>query len=132
MCIRDRHNPFRDGSWWDLVRFRLDHFLAYRLVEPTLIMPLTVAMFLAGARLFRAGVFEPRGQGLRRRLMWVGVAAFPVDLAIALFAGMPWWFFTRWGTAPLIALGLLAAGAEFYQRRAPGWTGRRLAEVRCV
>ena len=123
-------NPFRDGSWWDLVRFRVENFVLYRTVEPTLIMPLTVATFLLGARLFDAGVFEARGAGLRKRLMLMGAIALPVDIAIALFAGMPWWFFTRWGTAVFVALGLLGAVAEFHQHRPePGWLGRRLVEV---
>lgn len=123
-------NPFRDGNWWDLVRFRVEHFVDYRVVEPTLIMPLTVAMFLLGARLLEAGVFEARGAGLRRWLMLLGAIALPADIAIAVFAGMPWWFFTRWGTAVFVALGLLAAVAELYRRRPmPGWLGRRLVEV---
>ena len=122
-------NPFRDGSWWQLVVFRLDNVAMYRIVEPVMIMPLTVAMFLLGAWLFRAGVFAPEGARLRRGLMVAGALALPLDLAIALEAGMPWWFFTRWGTAPVVALGILAAVAAFYRSRAPGWVGRRLAEV---
>ncbi len=123
-------NPFRDGNWWELVKFRAENLLMYRMVEPTLIMPMTIALFLLGAQLFRAGVFEERGTRLRRKLMLVGAVALPVDIAIALYAGMPWWFFTRWGTAALVALGLLGAVAEFHIRRpAPGWMGRRLGEV---
>lgn len=123
------YNPFRDAGWWELVRFRVDNFALYRTVEPLMILPLTVAMFLLGARLLRAGVFAPEGARLRRRLMLAAALALALDIAIALFAGMPWWFLTRWGTATVVALGILAAGAAFYQRRTPGWLGRRLAEV---
>lgn len=123
-------NPFRDASWWQLVVFRAEHVLMYRIVEPILIMPMTIALFLLGARLYKAGVFEPSGARLRRTLMVMGAIALPVDIAIALFLGMPWWFFTRWGTAAFVALGLLGAVAAFYQMRpTPGWFGRRLAEV---
>lgn len=123
-------NPYRDGSWWEMLRFRVDNLLLFRLVEPLLILPMTVALFLAGARLHEAGVFAPTGGQLRRRLIVVGALAWCADMAIAVFAGMPWWFFTRWGTAALVSLGLLGAVAAFYQwRPAPGWLGRRLAEV---
>lgn len=122
-------NPYRDGSWWDLVRFRIENLVVFRIVEPVLILPMTVALFLLGARLYRAGVFEPSGAPLRRRLMWIGLLAWPVDMAIAVYAGMPWWFYTRWGTAALVALGVLGLVAEFYQARTPGWLGRRLSEV---
>lgn len=123
-------NPFREASWWQLVLFRAEHVLMYRIVEPVLILPMTVALFLLGTRLYRAGVFEASGTRLRRGLMWAGAVALPVDIAIALFAGMPWWFFTRWGTAALVGLGILAAVIEFYRHRPmPGWFGRRLGEV---
>lgn len=123
-------NPYRDGSWWDLVRYRVESLPMFRVVEPMLILPVTIALFLLGARLLRAGVFEPRGASLRRRLVLIGLLAWPVDMAIAVYAGMPWWFYTRWGTAVLVALGILGLVATFYQRRStPGWLGRRLSEV---
>ena len=62
--------------------------------------------------------------------MLIGLLAWPLDMAIAVYAGMPWWFYTRWGTAALVALGVLGLVAEFYQARpAPGWLGQRLSEV---
>ncbi|WP_058833793.1 DUF418 domain-containing protein [Luteimonas abyssi] len=123
-------NPYRDGNWWEMVRHRVEHLPLFRIVEPVLILPATIALFLLGARLFRAGVFEPEGAVLRRRLILIGLLAWPVDMAIAVFAGMPWWFYTRWGTAALVALGILGLVAAFYRcRPAPGWVGRRLSEV---
>lgn len=123
-------NPYRDGSWFQLARFRIDNAVAFRVVEPVLILPMTVALFLLGARLFRAGVFEPAGAALRRRLILVGLLAWPLDMAIAVGAGMPWWLYTRWGTAALVSFGVFGLVAAFYQARpAPGWLGRRLSEV---
>lgn len=100
-------NPYADGSWWDLVRFRLDNAALFR-VEPLFILALTTAMFLLGARLVRMGVLEASGQPLRRLLVRVGVAALVLDLSIGLAGGSAGVVFARYGTAPFVALGLLA------------------------
>lgn len=123
-------NPYADGSFWDLVVFRLDHVLLFR-VETLLIFPMSIALFLLGARLFRAGVLEARGAVLRRRLIWLGFAvAAPLDIALEVAGGGPGLILARYGVAPFVSMGILAVVAEFYTRRpAPGWTGRRLAEV---
>lgn len=122
-------NPYRDGSWWELVRFRIEHLALFRL-EPMLIFAMTIGLFLLGARLFEAGVLEPSGAALRRRLIWIGALAWPVDMALGVAGGLPGLLLTRYGTAPLVALGLLGLVAGAYRARpAPGWLGRRLAEV---
>ncbi|MGV0805389.1 DUF418 domain-containing protein [Mycolicibacterium setense] len=123
-------NPYADGSFWDLVVFRLDHVLLFRL-ETLLIFPMSIALFLLGARLFHAGVLEARGTMLRRRLIWLGFAvAAPLDIALEVAGGGPGLILARYGVAPFVSMGILALVAEFYTRRpAPGWTGRRLAEV---
>ncbi|BBX92148.1 DUF418 domain-containing protein [Mycolicibacterium boenickei] len=123
-------NPYADGSFWDLVAFRLDHVLLFRL-ETLLIFPMSIALFLLGARLFHAGVLEARGTVLRRRLIWLGFAvAAPLDVALEVAGGGPGLILARYGVAPFVSMGILAVVAEFYTRRpAPGWAGRRLAEV---
>ncbi|OCB44095.1 hypothetical protein A5721_21670 [Mycobacterium vulneris] len=123
-------NPYADGSFWDLVAFRLDHVLLFRL-ETLLIFPMSIALFLVGARLFHAGVLEARGAALRRRLIWLGFAvAAPLDIALEVAGGGPGLILARYGVAPFVSMGILAVVAEFYTRRpAPGWAGRRLAEV---
>jgi uncharacterized protein len=126
-------NPYADGSWWDLVLFRLDNALLFRL-ETLFIFPMSIALFLLGARLFAAGVLDERGARLRRRLMWFGFGvALPADFALEVgLGGASGLLLSRYGTAPLVALGILAAVAEFYVRRPdhePGFGGRRLAEV---
>ncbi|WP_405495888.1 DUF418 domain-containing protein [Nocardia sp. NBC_00511] len=122
-------NPYADGSFWDLVAFRWEHLLVFRL-EPLFIFPMSIALFLLGARLFRAGVFEPSGARIRKRLMVLGFAvAAPIDL-VAGMTGGDLILLTRYGTAPLVSLGILALVAEFYTRRpAPGFPARRFAEV---
>ncbi len=122
-------NPYADGTWLDLVRLRLELVVLFRL-EAVFILALGVAMFLLGARLHRAGALGPDGAPLRRRLMVIGAVALPVDLALGLFGGLGGLLLARYGTAPLVALGLLALVTEVVQRRGRlGVAGRRLAEV---
>ncbi|WP_433723231.1 DUF418 domain-containing protein [Nocardia sp. CA-129566] len=123
-------NPYADGSFWDLVLFRLEHAGMFRF-EPIFIFPMSIALFLAGARLFRAGVFGPEGARLRRRLMIIGFAvAAPIDLAVGVLGGGDLVLLTRYGSAPFVAFGLLASVAQFYLRRPRvGFVGRRLTEV---
>ncbi|MEU8897494.1 DUF418 domain-containing protein [Nocardia sp. NPDC048505] len=122
-------NPYADGSFWDLVLFRLDHALQFR-IEAVFVFAMSVALFLAGARLFRAGVFTPEGARLRKRLMLAGAIAAPIDLAAGIAVGGDIVVFTRYGTAPFVAFGVLALVAEFYVRRdRVGFVGRRLTDV---
>ncbi|SEK96696.1 DUF418 domain-containing protein [Rhodococcus maanshanensis] len=123
-------NPYADGSWWDLVLFRIDNVVAFR-IEPVFIFALSIALFLLGAKLFRAGVLAPSGVRIRRRLMVLGLGvALPVDLLTGILAGDEGLLFTRYGTAPVVSLGLLALVAEFYCRRTRiGFCGSRLADV---
>ncbi|WP_433715629.1 DUF418 domain-containing protein [Nocardia sp. CA-084685] len=123
-------NPYANGSFWDLVLFRLDNAGMFRF-EPIFVFPMSIALFLAGAQLFRAGLFRPEGERIRRRLMIIGFAvAAPIDLAVGVLEGGDLVLFTRYGTAPVVAFGLLALVAEFYLRRPRvGFIGRRLTEV---
>ncbi|MEV6772126.1 DUF418 domain-containing protein [Nocardia sp. NPDC051030] len=120
-------NPYADGSFWDLVVYRWEHMLLFRL-EPILIFPMSIALFLLGARLFHAGVFEARGARIRKRLMIIGFGiAAPLDLAIGMTGGT---VFTRYGIAPFVSLGILALVAELYVRRpTSGFVARRFSEV---
>jgi uncharacterized protein len=123
-------NPYADGSFWDLVLFRLQNIGAFRL-ETIFVFPMSIALFLAGARLFRAGVFRAEGARIRKRLMVAGFAvAAPLDLVVGVLGGGDMLLFTRYGTAPFVAFGILALVAEFYLRRPRvGFVGRRLTEV---
>lgn len=118
---------YRDGTWFDLVALRVDNAALFRF-EPVFIAPLSVAMFLAGAELWRRGVFEARGAKLRRRLMVAGAVAAPIDLALALT--QEWSLFVcRYVLAPVVAGGLLALVAHVGLRGGPGSAGRSLALV---
>ncbi|MFJ4654901.1 DUF418 domain-containing protein [Nocardia sp. NPDC088792] len=122
-------NPYADGSFWDLVVFRVQHALVFRL-EPIFIFPMSIALFLLGAFLFRAGVFEARGARIRKRLMIIGFGiAAPIDLIAGVLGG-DLILLTRYGTAPFVSLGILGLVAEFYTHRpGPGVLARRFAEV---
>ncbi|WP_280350973.1 DUF418 domain-containing protein [Nocardia abscessus] len=123
-------NPYAKGSFWDLVLFRLGNAGLFR-VEAIFVFAMSVALFLAGARLFRAGVFGPEGAQIRKRLMILGFGvAAPIDLAVGIAGGGDLILFTRYGSAPFIGLGILAAVAEWYLRRPrAGFAGRRLTEI---
>ncbi|GAA5052871.1 DUF418 domain-containing protein [Nocardia callitridis] len=125
-----RPNPYAEGSFWDLVVFRAQHVAIFRL-ETVFIFAMSIALFLVGARLYRAGVFRPEGALLRRRLMMIGFGiAAPIDLIAGIAGGGDMILFTRYGTAPFVSLGILALGASWYLRRPhPGFVGRRLTEV---
>ncbi|WP_433575203.1 DUF418 domain-containing protein [Nocardia brasiliensis] len=127
---QQRANPYADGSFWDLVVFRVQEVGPFR-VETLFVFPMSIALFLLGARLFRAGVFRPEGAVLRKRLMIIGFGvAAPLDLLAGIFGGGHLFLYTRYGTAPFVALGILALVAQFYLRRTQaGFAGRRLTEV---
>ena len=118
------------SGWWDMVLSRIEHFWLFR-EEMFFIAPMSVALFLLGARLLEAGVFEARGTRLRRGLMVIGLGvAWPIDMALGVLGGDAGIMAGRYGTAPFVAMGLLAAVAEaFHRRPQPGVVGRRLAEV---
>lgn len=121
-------NPYANGSFSDLVVFRLDNALTFR-VEAVFVFAMSVALFLAGARLYRAGVFRPEGARTRKRLMVIGAIAAPIDFLVGVFGG-DLVLLTRYGSAPFVAFGILALVAEFYLRRPRlGFAGRRLTEV---
>ncbi|ACZ22406.1 predicted membrane protein [Sanguibacter keddieii DSM 10542] len=123
-------------GYWPNVQDTLDNFWAgfSPSSEFATIVVMGVAMFLLGARIYRAGVFEPSGRVQRRWLMVVGLlVALPLEVLLKLdVLGLPHEpvrGFTRYGTAAVVAFGILALVAEVYQHRAVGWWGRRLADV---
>ncbi|NYI71539.1 uncharacterized protein GGQ54_002099 [Naumannella cuiyingiana] len=120
-------NPYRDGSWWDLVALRIDNAVIFRF-EPVLIGFGSIALFLIGARLYRAGMFDPERGSLRRRCMIIGAVALVADLTLGMM-GTGWLPLTRWVLAPIAAVGLLGLIAELTTGRSPGWIGRRLADL---
>lgn len=95
-------------SWWAGVRARVEHFAVFR-AEGFLVLPLSTLLFLAGARLFRAGALEdsPRGARIQRRLVAWGIGlGVPLNVATTL-AGPEWFAVDRYVCAPLVSFGLL-------------------------
>ncbi|MGW4713859.1 DUF418 domain-containing protein [Nocardia sp. NPDC004260] len=123
-------NPYADGSFWELAAFRLGNAGLFRM-ETIFVFAMSVALFLTGALLFRAGVFGQEGAGLRKRLMILGFGvAAPIDLGVGILGGGDLILFTRYGSAPFVSLGILAAVAEWYLRRpGAGFAGRRFTEI---
>ncbi|MCJ1682194.1 DUF418 domain-containing protein [Rathayibacter sp. VKM Ac-2928] len=122
-------SPYADASFLGLALFRLQNAAVFR-AEPVLIGVLSLAMFLLGAQLLRAGLFAEEGRLLRRRLMVLGAVAAPVDLALGLTGSAAGLLAERYLVAPLVALGLLALLAELGLRRgSDGGLARRAREV---
>lgn len=120
-------NPYRDGSWWDLVLLRVDNWAVFRF-EPVFMLFLAIAMFTLGNRLYRAGVLEPRGERLRSRLLIAGAIAFPADMVLGL-ASPNWLFVTRYVLAPVVAVGLLALIVNLVDAGRFGVATRPLADL---
>jgi uncharacterized protein len=92
------------------------------------ILMMGLVVFPLGAVAYRKGVFAAEGARLRRWLMAVGLGVgVPVDVAIALSGDTRG--LDRYLVSTVVAFGLLALVAEFYQRRAVGGIGRLLAAV---
>ncbi|PKW13102.1 DUF418 domain-containing protein [Saccharopolyspora spinosa] len=121
---------YASGSYLDQLSSRIADWGTYR-SEAIFIIPMSTALFLIGARLYRAGVFAPEGQRLRNRLMLFGFGlGVPLNL-VTVYAGHGWFMVDRYILPPIIALGLLGlipsvVGA---MRGAPGPLHRGLTSV---
>ncbi|WP_342319296.1 DUF418 domain-containing protein [Corynebacterium mayonis] len=105
------------SSYTDMVYTRVTNFAQGR-VEIPILFTMGLAMFLIGARLYRAGLFEARRTLLRRRVLFVGLAiGLPLDWGLRFFATSATGMTTRYVTSALVAFGVLALIAEYYVRR---------------
>ncbi|MFE3452544.1 DUF418 domain-containing protein [Nonomuraea sp. NPDC059194] len=121
---------YTEGSWLDQVVTRLRDLPLYR-SELIFIIPMGIVLFLLGARLLRAGVFDERGAALRSRLIVIGLGvAAPLNLATS-FAGPAWFAVDRYILPPLVALGLLGliSSITLGLRGTPGPVRTALANV---
>ncbi|MBC6450509.1 DUF418 domain-containing protein [Actinokineospora xionganensis] len=100
--------PADTSSWFAQVQARLDYAGVYR-VEAIFAIPLSTVLFLAGARLLRAGALEDsdRGKRIQRGLtVWGLGLGVPLN-AVTSFAGTEWFLVDRYLCAPVVAFGLL-------------------------
>lgn len=124
--LPDGPNPYADASFLGLALFRLDNAVIFR-AEVVLVGFLTLAMFLIGARLLRAGVFTAEGGRLRSRLILAGAIAAPIDVILGAAGGTAGLLAERYLVAPVVALGILGLVAEVCVRRGTdGWFARRM------
>ncbi|WP_432513142.1 DUF418 domain-containing protein [Kineococcus sp. SYSU DK001] len=124
----DLRTPYADGSFTDLVLFRLDNLAVFR-AEPVGLLLLSTASFVLGAELVRCGLLDPDRVRLRRGLMGLGVLGLVLEAVFLALGGGFGVLLTRYGSAVLVALGVLALVVQAHTGSRPRWLGRRLAEV---
>ncbi|MFW0788298.1 DUF418 domain-containing protein [Gordonia sp. CPCC 205333] len=123
-------NPYADGSFADLIVFRAQNFVMFRF-EMVFILPMSVALFLVGAALYRRGILTPAAAGVRRKMMLIGFGiALPLDFLVGIFGGDAGLLLGRYGIAPIVSLGILAAIAHVYaDGRDTGAIGNALSPI---
>ncbi|MFD5868230.1 DUF418 domain-containing protein [Corynebacterium sp. NPDC060344] len=103
-------------GYWQQVASRLENFIGGR-GEIPLMFTMGLGLFLVGAHLYRAGLFEERGAKLRK---WTMILSFgiglPIDWTLRL-TDVGFGATTRYVTSSLVAFGILALVAAFYVRR---------------
>lgn len=119
-----------DGTYWGGVVDRLTNFVAGRAEIPIMFL-MGLGLFLVGAHLYRAGLFEERGRRLRT---WVMTLSFglglPIDWTLRLFFVEEAGAIPRYVTSSLVSFGILALVAHFYVRRSrTGLPGAALSYV---
>lgn len=121
---------FATDSYWDMVQRRAIDIVGGRM-EVAIMFFMGIGVFLLGARLYRAGLFQPDGAALRRKVMFYcfGIG-LPVDWGLRIFTinAFP---LTRYVTSTVVAFGLLALIAWFYVKKgnALGVAGKPIAAV---
>ncbi|MFP5019553.1 DUF418 domain-containing protein [Pseudonocardia phyllosphaerae] len=116
--------PPYPATWAGQVHDRIVDAGLWR-IELVVVVPSAVALFLAGAALLRAGVFDAAGTRLRHRLVVLGAAGAVLNVATTV-AGPGWFVVERYLVAPLVALGLLGLVPELlFRLRAPAGPVRR-------
>ncbi len=124
-------------GYWATVQMNIDMFWSGGRAEIPIMFLMGIGVFLIGARLWEAGLFTRDGARLRKRVMWVGLGiGLPLDWGMRTWQtfgeSAPWWShtFVRYGTATVVAFGVLALVAHFYAgRERTGRVGSMLALV---
>lgn len=118
-------------SYWAMVQSRIDSFFLGGRAEIPIMLTMGIGLFLAGAFLYRAGLFLPEGRRLRMRVMALSFGVgLPIDVTLRLFFTEAAGAFPRYCTSSLVAFGVLALVAHIYAGgRTPGSFARGLANV---
>ena len=106
-----------DSTYWGGVVSRFLGFWAGR-AEIPIMFTMGLGLFLVGAHLYRAGLFEERGRRLRWWVMGLSFGiGLPIDWTLRLFFDVEAGALTRYVTSALVAFGVLALVAHFYVGR---------------
>lgn len=119
------------GNWWENTLSTMGSMSsAFGFgSEFPIIIVMGLGVFLIGANLYRAGVFSEERRPLRYSLIAAGALALPLDFYLANISE-DFFDFARYGASVVVALGILAAVAEFYVRRPSlGRGGKLLSSV---
>lgn len=128
-------NPDLSGTgtsdYWDQVHQRLASFWTGGRGEIPIMFTMGLGLFLVGAWLYRAGIFEAAGARLRKTVMLLSFGVgLPIDWITRLWFSDMTGPFNRYLTSSFVSLGLLALVAHFYARgRQRGPVGNVLARV---
>ena len=119
-----------DGTYWGGVVDRLTNFVGGRAEIPIMFL-MGLGLFLVGAHLYRAGLFEERGRRRRIRVMALSFGiGLPIDWTLRLFFVDEAGAIPRYVTSSLVSFGVLALVAHFYVgRKRSGAVGTALSYV---
>jgi uncharacterized protein len=121
---------YSQETWLDQVFYRVNNMLAYRL-EPVLIIPMNVFLFLLGVRLMRSGAFaaDEGGRRIRRKMLrWGLLVGIPLNLLYFVPHGL-FEIPVRYLFAPFLSLGYAGLVALALERGLLPWVSDRLSEV---
>lgn len=119
------------ASYWSQVQSRLDTFFHGGRAEIPIMFVMGCGLFLIGSFLFRAGLFQPEGARLRKRIMWLAFGiGLPIDWITRIWFSEWTHAFNRYFTSACVSIGLLALVAHFYANgRQTGIVGRAISRV---
>lgn len=99
------------------VVYRFTNFFNGRMEIPIMFL-MGLGLFLVGARLYRAGIFEPEGKRIRRITMLLSFGiGLPIDWGLRLFGPEEFGSVTRYVTSAMVSFGVLALVATWYANR---------------
>jgi uncharacterized protein len=116
---------YLNGNYLDGIVYRLQHFSDLR-IEPIFVIPMSMALFLFGVRLMRAGAFTEQGSHITDQMMRLGLGlGVPLNL-LALEPSFGLDIAARYVFAPLQAAGYIGFVAYALRR---GWLSRTAASI---